>query len=50
MIFTTPGIYSSTRRANSDALIIIWDSPQTPGFTQQYFNQSESAVVDRVKI
>lgn len=29
MIYTTPGIYSSTRRANSDAMIIIWDSPQT---------------------
>jgi len=29
MIYTTPGTYSASRRANSDGLIIIWDSPQT---------------------
>ncbi|KAA3638283.1 MAG: hypothetical protein DWP95_12980 [Proteobacteria bacterium] len=29
MIYMSPGIYSPTRRANSDALIIVWDSPQT---------------------
>lgn len=29
MIYTTPGTYSNSRRANSDALIIVWDSPQT---------------------
>ncbi len=29
MIYMTPGTYSATRRANSDGMIIIWDSPQT---------------------
>ena len=29
MIYMTPGIYSSARRTNSDAMIIVWDSPQT---------------------
>ena len=29
MIFTTPGLYTAARRANSDAMIIAWDSPQT---------------------
>ena len=32
MIYTTPGIYSTSRRNNSDAMIIIWDSPQTKVF------------------
>ena len=29
MIYMTPGTFSSGRRTNSDAIIIIWDSPQT---------------------
>ncbi len=29
MVYMTPGTYSASRRAGSDALIIVWDSPQT---------------------
>lgn len=29
MIYTTPGLYSASRRTNSDGMIIVWDSPQT---------------------
>ncbi len=29
MIYTSPGLYSNNRRTQSDALIIVWDSPQT---------------------
>lgn len=29
MIISTPGLYSASRRTNSDGMIIVWDSPQT---------------------
>ena len=39
MVYMTPGTYSANRRAGSDALIIVWDSPQTQVLHNSILNQ-----------